>query len=183
MGGGSSSDNSGIPEGPVDANEYTVIDIAGTSVKVLEKYDEKNILIESGETLNDLKTGMWSTYYADGRVKSITSYLAGKLNGVQVNFSDRGHVELQAFYKNDLLHGNWTTYKSGSRKIEERVYLLGNLEGINRHYDKSGKLQKEIGFKNGVQHGIYKYYDAKGNITLEYEYENGKKISGGMVEE
>ncbi len=182
MDGGSNSNNGSTPEGPVDTNAYTIIEVAGTPVKLMEKYGENNTLIESGETLNDLKTGIWTTYYPNGRVKSISSYLAGELNGVQVNLSNKGHVELQAFYKNGLLEGNWTTYKNGSRKQEERVYYLGKLNGINRHYE-GGKLQKEIGFKNDVQHGIFKYYDKQGNVIMEYEYENGEKISGGIVEE
>ena len=44
-------------------------------------------------------------------------------------------------------------------------------------------MQKEIGFKNDVQHGIYKYYDKDGIVIMEYEYDNGKKVSGGIVEE
>ncbi len=182
-GGDSSSNNSSISVGPVDANGYTVIDIEGTSVKKLEKHNENNILIESGETLNDLKTGTWTTYYQEGRIKSISSYLAGKPNGIHIELSDRGHVELQALYVDGQLHENWVSYQNGSRKLEERVYNMGKLNGVNRHYDRTGKLQKEIEFKNDVQDGIFKYYDEQGNITLEYEYKNGEKVKGGIVKE
>ena len=169
--------------GPVNAEGYSVVEFNDTPVKKLEKYDQNNNLIESGETLHDLKTGTWVTYYPDGRVKSISSYIAGKLNGLHMTFNDRGHVELQANYKDGFLHGNWTTFNSGSRKKEERVYNMGKLDGVNKHYNKVGKLQKEIGFKNDVQHGVYKYYDDDGNVTLEYEYKNGEKVRGGIVKE
>jgi antitoxin component YwqK of YwqJK toxin-antitoxin module len=177
--GGSSTD--GIAAGPVDASGFTIIDIEGTPIKKLEKYDENKTLIGSGETLNDLKTGTWTTYYADGRVKSINSYLAGQLNGVQVNFTDRGQVEFQAFYKNGQLNGPWATFNNGNRKKEERFYNMGKMNGVNRHYDRLGKLQKEISYKNDVQHGIFIQYDADGNVLLEYEYKNGEKVSGGIV--
>ena len=181
--GGSSASPSAVAAGPVDANGYTVLEIDGTPIKKLEKYNESNILIESGETLNDLKTGTWTTFHSDGRVKSISSYIAGKLDGVQINLSDRGHVELQAMYKDGLLDGNWTSYQNGSRKLEERFYIMGKLNGVNKHYSKTGKLQKEIGFKDDLQHGVFKYYDDEGNVTLEYEYKDGEKVSGGIVSE
>ena len=172
-----------VETGPMDANGYQVIDMEGTPVKKLVKLNESNNTIETGETLDGLKTGTWTTFYNDGRVKSISSYLAGKLSGVLVNFTDKGQVELQANYKDGLLNGDWATYNNGSRKKEERSYIMGKLNGINKHYSRSGKLQKEIGFKNDLQHGIFKYYDDDGNITLEYEYKDGEKVSGGIVKE
>ncbi len=184
MDGNSSSDeNISIPVGPVDANGYNVTEIEGTPIKKMEKYGENNVLIESGEVLNDLKTGTWTTYHPDGRVKSVSSYLSGKPDGLYLVLTDKGHVELQAFYKDGVFDGNWITYQNGSRKKEERVYKMGKLNGVNRHYDRTGKLQKEIEFKNDVQDGIFKYYDTEGNITLEYEYKNGEKVSGGIVKE
>ncbi len=177
------SDVATVAAGPVNAEGYTILDIEGSPVKKLEKYDANNILVESGATLNELKTGTWTTYNAERRVKSISSYLGGKLNGVQLEFNDRGQVELQAFYKDGLLHGNWASFTNGNRKKEERVYNMGKMDGINKHYDKVGKLQKEIGFKDDLQHGSYKYYDEDGNVLMEYEYENGEKVSGGIVEE
>jgi antitoxin component YwqK of YwqJK toxin-antitoxin module len=168
---------------PVDAEGYTVIERKDTPVKKLEKHAENNRLIESGQTLDGLKTGAWTSYYPDGRIKSISSYLAGKLDGVQIDFTDKGRVELQAFYIDGLLHGNWATYSNGSRKKEERAYNMGKMDGMNRHYSRTGKLQKVIGFKNDVQHGIFKQYDEDGNVILEYEYKNGEKISGGIVKE
>lgn len=181
--GGSSSGNNSVVASSVDANGYSVFEFGDTPVKRLEKYNEANDLIESGETLDGLKTGTWTTYYPDGRVKSISSYIGGKLNGVFVNLTDKGHVELQASYKDGVLDENWTTYQNGSRKKEERFYVMGKLNGINKHYNRTGKLQKEIGFKDDVQHGIFKYYDDDGNVTLEYEYKDGEKVSGGIVSE
>ena len=180
---GTSSGNDSVAASSVDAEGYSTLEIEGTPIKKLEKLNESNDLVESGETLNDLKTGTWTTFYPDGRVKSISSYLAGKLNGVQINLTDKGHVELQAMYKDGLLNGNWTTFQNGSRKKEERFYIMGKLNGINKHYDRTGKLQREIGFKDDVQHGIFKYYDEEGNVTLEYEYKDGEKVKGGIVSE
>ena len=102
----SSSTDSSPAAAPLNAEGYSVKDIENTSVKKLEKYGENNILLESGETLDGVKTGTWATYYSDGRVKSINSYLAGKLNGVQMTFTDRGYVEMQAIYKDGVLNGN-----------------------------------------------------------------------------
>lgn len=73
-------------------------------------------------------------------------------------------------------------YKYG-KVVEERYYENGKLEGTAKTYDdRTFKLKQEAQYKNGLQHGYFKYYDENGNVTLEYEYKNGEKVSGGIVE-
>ena len=43
--------------------------------------------------------------------------------------------------------------------------------------------KKKCSFKNGKQHGKLQFFDEAGNVTLEYMYDNGEKISGGIVEQ
>jgi antitoxin component YwqK of YwqJK toxin-antitoxin module len=179
---GTSTSNSVAAEG-FNAAGSTVSSIEGTDVKVIETKDANGLLTERGATLNGLKTGTWTTYYSDQRVKTIASYAAGKLNGLYMEINDRGQVELQAFYKDGMLNGKYAKYKQGSRKLEEREYLMDKLNGVFKKYDdRQSKLQQEIHYKDGVQDGLLRYYDEDGNITMEYIYKNGEKVSGGIVE-
>jgi len=179
---GSSSSSTSVPEGFVTAGA-TVFNVDGTDTKIIETRDANGKLTESGATLNGLKTGTWCTYHPDQRVKSVATYAGGKLNGLYMEMSDRGVIELQAFYKDGLLNGPYAKYKSATRKLEEREYLMGKLNGVYKKYeDRMGKLQQEIYYKNDVQDGPLRYYDDEGNITMEYEYKNGEKVSGGIVE-
>lgn len=179
---GSSSAPVTLPEG-FDAAGATVFEVDGTDTKMIENRDANGMLKESGALLNGLKTGTWTTYHSDQRVKTISTYVGGKLNGLYMEMTERGMIELQAFYKNGLLEGPYNKYKSGSRKLEERNYLAGELHGVYRKYDdRKNKLQQEIHYKNGIQDGLFRYFDEEGNITMEYTYKDGKKVSGGIVE-
>ena len=74
------------------------------------------------------------------------------------------------------------TYKF-SRPVTEANYNMGQLDGISRTYNElNGKLQTETEYKDGKQHGMHKVYNEEGQVVMEYVYENGEKVSGGIVE-
>ena len=179
--------NSGDAGSTVAAESFnaagsTVTAVSGSDLKRVETRNDKGELTESGFLNGDLKTGTWITYHPDGRPKSIATYAGGNLNGLYMEFNNRGQVELESFYVDGLLDGQFTKYRSGSRKLEERQYKMGKLDGVFRKYDdRKNKLQQEIHYKDGRQHGPYRFYDEDGHITMEYEYKNGEKISGGIV--
>jgi len=180
-GGSGGSSSSVLPEG-YDAAGSTVFDVDGTDTKLIEERDANGILKETGAMLNGLKTGTWTTYHPDQRIKRIASYVGGKLNGPYLELNNRGMIELEATYKDGEYDGLYAKFKSGSRKMEERRYLNGKLHGIYRKYDeRKNKVQQEIHYKNGVQHGPLRYFDEEGNVTMEYNYNNGEKVSGGIV--
>jgi antitoxin component YwqK of YwqJK toxin-antitoxin module len=61
-------------------------------------------------------------------------------------------------------------------------YFENELDGMKRKYQNNGKIQEEVEYSRGVQDGIYRFYDDQGNMTLDYLYKNGEKVSGGIVE-
>ena len=180
-GNNSSSSNSG----PVSADlaGYTLIDFPGTSVQKARKVDGAGIVLEEGEVLNGTKSGTWVTYHPkENRIKTITSFINGKKNGVHMEMNNRGQVELQCFYVEDILDGKWAKYKFGSRKEKEVNYKMGKFDGIYKEFHTNGKLQKEIHYTNGIQNGPFRQYNDQAQMIMEYEYKNGEKISGGVVQ-
>lgn len=166
----------------VNTTGSEIINVSGTDTKLLQTKNN-GLLTETGAMLNDLKTGTWVTYHENQRAKTISSYAGGKLNGLHMELSERGMVELQANYSDGFLDGKYTKYKSGSRVIEERNYKMGKLDGVFKKYnDRKNTVQQEIHYKDGLQHGPLRYFDEDGNVTMEYEYKNGEKVSGGIVE-
>lgn len=164
-----------------DLNGYTVTPLKGTNASIAEKFDANGKKIESGYVINGNKSGQWTQYEADGKIKFIVNYIDGLKNGDELTFNSRGQIEGRTSYKNNVLDGIYGTYKNG-RPTQEVSYKDGQFDGPTRKYFTNGKLQQEIFFKNGKQHGTYKYFDEEGNVTLEYEYKNGEKVSGGIVE-
>lgn len=139
-------------------------------------------LLESGYTVDGKKNGTWMTYHDDnGRIQTLASYVDGQLNGPTLKFTNRGQIESKSDYKAGIYDGVVATYKFG--RIEKTTpYVNGKIEGTYEEYNQKGKLLKSVEFKNGVQDGTLKYFDDEGNVTLEYLYKNGEKVSGGIIE-
>ncbi len=155
----------------------------GGSAELAIKKDGAGNLAETGYTANGKKNGAWMTYHPEegNRIKTLSSYTDGQLNGPHLEFSTRGQIEKKIEYKAGKYHGTFATYKFG-RPEKISNYVNGELDGKYEEYNSAGKLMKEVNFKNGKQDGKLKYFDEEGNVTLEYEYKNGEKVSGGIID-
>lgn len=171
--------NGSATKGSGDFSAYTLESIPGSDVQKAVK-KENGVLQEEGFVRNNQKTGMWVTYFPDQKVKSMTSYVDGVKNGLSVKMSDRNQLETQTPFLNDQLHGRKVKY--GFNRKEEQVanYAHGQLDGASKTYDKQGVITREIHYKAGQLHGPNVFY-SEGVKTMEYEYKNGEKISGGIV--
>lgn len=174
-----SGNNSGTATS-FDSSSYKIENI-GNGINRYYKADATGTVIESGYAINGVKNGQWIEYYDDGDLKSSRNYINGKLYGEEFNFNKQGKLKSLSTYKDDVLNGPLKKYKS-IRLSEEANYKDGQLNGLYKlYYENKDKIQKEIQFKNGVQDGYMRFFDDQGNLTLEYIYKNGEKVSGGMI--
>ena len=166
-----------------DSSGYVTEDIPGTGYQRATKANGDGILQEEGQLRNGVKEGTWIIYHPDGMFpEKIISYVAGMYNGPYMEFNERGQMSLRATYKNNALDGPWAKYRFG-RPETEASYKNGELDGTFKEYDiQTGKLMKEVNYKEGKQDGILRFYNEKGEVTVEYEYNNGEKVGGGIVE-
>ena len=172
-----SDDKSGMP---ADLSKMVMTDIPGSDTKYARQLDGSGNVEIEGFVRNNQKTGQWIQYGTEGDIGLINNYVDGKLEGVAMRMAYRNQVDLKSTYHNGILDGPWVEYKFG-KKIEERTYKNGKLEGAVKVYDeRTFKLKQEAEYKNGLQDGFFRYYDENGNVTLEYQYKNGEKVSGGM---
>jgi antitoxin component YwqK of YwqJK toxin-antitoxin module len=172
-----SDDQSGMP---ADLAKMVMTEIPGSDTKYARQMTASGNIEIEGFVRNNQKTGQWILYGAEGDIGLINNYVDGKLEGVAMRMTYRNQVDLKSNYHNGVLDGAWVEYKFG-KKIEERTYKNGKLEGSVKVYDeRTFKLKQEAEYKNGLQDGFFRYYDENGNVTLEYQYKNGEKVSGGM---
>ncbi|MCB0609413.1 MAG: hypothetical protein H6562_07860 [Lewinellaceae bacterium] len=163
--------------------EYTLEDVPGTTIKLALKKDGQGKILEEGYVDNGVKTGVWMTFdKSEEFPKTLISYVNGIAEGPYFEFNDRGQIELKANYKNNKLDGPWGRYSFG-RPLSTAGYKNGELDGIYREFDmREGKIQKEIYYKDGKEDGPYRYFNDQGEVTVEYNFKNGEKVGGGMVE-
>lgn len=165
--------------GSSDLTGFESTSIPGSNASFVFK-GSKDKPSETGYVVNGKKNGTWLTYHDEGRIKTLSTYVDGQKTGPYMELSNRGQIEKQIEYQGDKLHGVSTTYKFG-KPIKETPYVNGKIEGRYVEYnDKGDQVAKEVYFKDGKQHGSLKYFDENGKVTLEYEYKNGEKVSGGI---
>jgi len=150
---------------------------------VVERYDDQGKLLEKGFLFEGKKMGAWTEYNEKFLFpQKISHFINDNFYGPYTEFNLQGQVSLMANYKDNLLDGPWTSFRI-SRPTVEAFYKNGKLEGVYKEYDyKNGKLQKEIYYVNGLEDGPYRFYNPDGNITMEYQYKKGERISGGIVD-
>jgi antitoxin component YwqK of YwqJK toxin-antitoxin module len=162
---------------------YEVTYIENSPAQRLLKRNAEGAIIEEGMLYDGRKIGAWIEYGPEGKFPAkLTTYADGNYNGTYLEFNTRGHITLRATYKNNKLDGPWAAYSFG--RVEKQAhYKDGELDGTYLEYNKkTGDLQKEVNYKDGKQHGAYRFYDEEGNVMLEYEYRDGEKVEGGVVE-
>jgi len=178
-GNNSSSSSTAVP---ADLTGFSVVDFANSPVSKAMKVNTAGNIEEEGELVNGVKNGTWVTYYPnDGRVKSVTNFVNGKKNGLHMEMTNRGQVDLQCFYADDILDGKWSKYKFGNRLEKEVNYKMGKFDGFYREYHSNGKMMREIQYKNGIKDGMFKQFNDQEQVILEYTYKNDEKVSGGVV--
>ena len=139
--------------------------------------------LERGFVRKNKKEGTWTTYHHDrDLIQYVTGYLNGQLNGTHLEFNENGNLVKEENYLNGVLHGAQTRY-AFSRIVSQATYKMGKFDGTYKEYNDRGQLQRRVDFKDGKEHGYLRYYDAEGKVTIEYFYQNGERISGGMVED
>ncbi len=182
--------NSGSGEGiktksiDFDPNSYVLSDVPNSAVKKASRMKEEGVVLEDGFLEGDTRQGLWVTYHEDkGIPAKMISFVDGMYNGKYIEMSERGQMTLMATYENNQLHGPWMTYSNFGRPVKQAIYKNGKLDGMYTEYHptKNNVLQKEIMYKDGEYDGTYKLYNENGELVVEYEYKNGKKISGGIV--
>jgi antitoxin component YwqK of YwqJK toxin-antitoxin module len=167
--------------GTGDLSKYVLTDIPGSTTKKALMKDQNGRLIEEGYVINGKKTGAWFTFYQDGRIMAVRNYVDDKVEGYYITLDQLGRVVLQVEYRDNYADGYSVLYKNGSRKIKETPYKHGKREGIEREYYELRGLQKESTYKADSLDGPMKFYNEDGKVIAEYQYSNGKKISGGAV--
>lgn len=165
---------------PANLDGFELVQIKGSDTQKAVKKDGGGTVVEEGYVLNGNKHGLWMTYHPDGRIATINHYVDGNLNGVSLTLDNRGQITDKAFFTDNQYDGQKAKYRFG-RPQEIVPYKNGVIDGRVVKYYTNTKVMEEIDYANGKQHGYYRHYNEEGVMDLEYVYENGTKVSGGIV--
>ena len=167
-----------------DFSAYQIEDL-GNGISRAIKRSAAGGLMEKGYIFEGKRNGVWTKYNQSGKPAEMTSYVNGKSYGPDINFNNLVQVDNWIEMADNQLHGSSVTYRRG-RRMQRLNYDFDVLDGIQEFYFESGmeqgKIRQRVTYDNGVIHGKMYYYDEQGKVTVEYDYENGERKSGGIKE-
>lgn len=168
---------------PLDLTAFQVRDIPGTDLQKAERFNQEGRVMEEGILKNGKRNGAWIVYNETKDVPGkIASFADDVFHGPYLEYNEFGQLELMCSYSNNLLDGQFVRYGS-SRKLESGFYKNGKLDGLHKKYfQNKDAVQQESVYREGVLHGTMRYFNEAGEVVMEYEYQNGEKMKGGIVE-
>lgn len=162
---------------------FEIQKIEGTDWTSATRTNAQGILTDEGIIKDGKRHGPWKTYEPNrGYLESLSYYSDGVQMGPVLKFDSRGTIVEEASYLDGQYHGKTVKYRYGL-KIAERNYKMGKPHGRQSDYYDNGKIMQIADYKDGVQDGLFEYYTFEGEKQMSYQYKNGQKVSGGLVEE
>lgn len=128
-------------------------------------YDTKNEVLVSAENyVEDIKEGLTTFYYKDGKVKETIPFVAGKEDGQGYEYDSAGVILTLTQYKMGFIQKS---------EIINRRDKSGLKQGLWKEFYPSGVLKNEITYLNDKMSGYLKEYSPKGSLINTTKYIDG----------
>jgi len=142
------------------------------SKKKVEVKNNAGVVIESyyvDKNKPDVKVGLYSKFYDDGKILETINYKDGKQNGERTSYFPSGKIMLKENIVNNVNEGIYIAYNEDGSINQEGTYKDNKMDGVWKTYFKGQKnvLQYEAIFKNGNYNGLYKEYYPNGKLFAE----------------
>ncbi|SHF99899.1 Antitoxin component YwqK of the YwqJK toxin-antitoxin module [Flavobacterium fluvii] len=160
-----------IRDSKLNKKRYAVQEYYRSGEMRMEGTSETN----SGNT----KEGIFTYYYKNTNKKSLTNYVKGRENGIDLEWYENGSKKLEGEYIEDEKKMT-AIHKINQFWDENGVPKIVDGNGIFEDKDENGYEKGEVknGFKDGIWEGSFK----NSKCTYKETYKNGKLISGESVD-
>lgn len=111
---------------------------------------QAEVLKECKSKKDRLEACIKKTYYANGNIKSETSYKNGELYGIAKIYFKNGKLKSETHYRGDEIHGVVKHYFSNGKLKAETPYIHDTIHGSENYYYKNGKHLLSIIYQDGV---------------------------------
>ncbi|HTL82325.1 MAG TPA: toxin-antitoxin system YwqK family antitoxin [Bacteroidia bacterium] len=136
-------------------------------------YSETAIVAE-GRYKDNLKVGVWITYFATGIKSSEMTYVNGRPNGPATTYFENGKIEETGTWVGSRWTGDYHRYYDTGVERQHFTYnTTGVRNGMATYTNPNGTKEAEVNIVNGKEDGWKKEYDANGNLVRETFYNGG----------
>ncbi|HMB00540.1 MAG TPA: toxin-antitoxin system YwqK family antitoxin [Spirochaetota bacterium] len=155
-------------------------------------YDKQGNLVREGPYQHGQAHGTFKLYYPGKKLKCKGPYKHGARKGLFTFYNRQGTITKKLTYSGPSFRGKMIIYKNGKPKFEFNVGIpvleeenlmktgrpnIENCSGNFIEYYDNSTIKKVEGFYKKMmgKHGTWKYYDKKGNLQREENWQMGDK--------
>lgn len=136
--------------------------------------DAPNQVETEGVYENNRKTGMWKSYYKNGKLKSEITYVNNRPDGYAKLYYENGKLSEEGLWKGTKWVGQYKYYhENGNKAYEWNFNEEGKRAGVQKYFHENGKLRIQGDWIDGKENGIITEYDTNGNIRSEKVFAEG----------
>lgn len=119
-------------------------------------YTSKGKLESKGAMIDKKRVGLWTYYFSDGKtLLSSEQYKDGQLEGESITYYKSGKITESAHYKAGKLDGLQERFTDKGLPISSITFKNGIADGPAVFYDKEGKVLAEGNYKAGLKMGVW----------------------------
>lgn len=135
----------------------------GIKVKVLQSWYENG----DRESLFDEDSLIYTTWYASGKLKSVTHYFGNMKQGSSMEWYENGKVKSEYNYYQHHEHGICKEYYTNGHVSLIAVYQDGKRNGFWQGFKSDGKLQYQGRYSDDIKTGRWIVRDENGKLKKE----------------
>jgi protein TonB len=125
-----------------------------------------------------VKTGKYTWFYRDGKVKSECTYVKNQKQGISKGWYNSGGIQYIAWYTDDKLNGKSSTWQENGARESEYFYKNDTLNGPCKYWYKNDSLSTILCYKNGKIDGrLFTFYN-NGVVRRTDIYKDDQLING-----
>ena len=105
--------------------------------------------------------------YADGALREVRSYRAGREVGVHRGYWPSGAPRFEYEYRDGLMHGRAREWHEGGGQYREARYVRGHEEGAQRMWSADGSLRASYVVRDGRRFGFIGAVGCTGAVAAD----------------
>lgn len=121
-------------------------------------------------------TGEMIERYPDGALRSRSTVVAGRLEGLSEGWYADGQLQIQEHFREGVSDGVRTKWYPGGQKRVEAGIVQGQLQGVFRRWHENGLLAEEVTMRDGQPDGPVRAWYPSGFLRSRVVTRDGEVV-------
>ncbi len=133
-----------------------------------------NAIVEEGDYKDNMKQGIWISYFPNGAVKSKITFKDNRPEGYAITYFQNGNVNEEGTWSNNRWTGPYKLrYENGVIQHEFTYNDNGKRAGQQKYYYPNGQVMIDENCTDGKQTGTTTEYNDDGSVKAKEVFNNG----------